>query len=45
LGVKYIPFLVILDPSGNVVSKEGVKEIRALKNEAMDLWANGPKGA
>ena len=44
-GVKYIPFLVILDPSGNVVSKEGVKEIRALKNEAMNLWANGPKGA
>jgi thiol-disulfide isomerase/thioredoxin len=44
LGVKYIPFLVILDPSGNVVSKEGVKEIRALKNEAMNLWANELKG-
>jgi len=45
LGVKYIPFLVILDPSGNVVSKEGVKEIRAFKNEAMNLWANELKGA
>jgi len=44
LGVKYIPFLVILDPSGKVVSKEGVKEIRALKNGAMNLWANELKG-
>jgi len=27
------------------VSKEGVKEIRALKKEAMNLWSNGSKGA
>jgi len=46
LGVQYIPFLVILDPTGQVVSKDGVKEIRTLKNAAMDSWmASAPKGA
>jgi thiol-disulfide isomerase/thioredoxin len=46
LGVQYIPFLVILDPDGQVVSKDGVKEIRTLKNAAMDSWmASAPKGA
>jgi thiol-disulfide isomerase/thioredoxin len=46
LGVQYIPFLVILDPAGQVVSKDGVKEIRTLKNAAMGSWmASAPKGA
>jgi len=46
LGVQYIPYLVILDPEGQVVSKDGVKEIRTLKNAAMDSWmASAPKGA
>jgi hypothetical protein len=46
LGVQYIPFLVILDPTGQVVSKDGVKEIRTLKNAAMGSWmGSAPKGA
>jgi thiol-disulfide isomerase/thioredoxin len=44
LGVKYIPYLVILDPSGNVVSKDGVNEIGAMKDRAIDHWINQLKG-
>jgi thiol-disulfide isomerase/thioredoxin len=44
LDVQYIPYLVILDPSGRVVSKDGVKEIGAMKDKVMDLWANELKG-
>jgi len=43
LSVQYIPYLVILDPSGKVVSKEGVKEVRSLKKAAMGLWKSAPK--
>jgi len=39
LGVEFIPCLVILDPSGNVVSKEGVSELRLWKKGAMDYWS------
>ena len=45
LEVKYIPYLVILDPSGKVVSKDGVKELRSLEDGAMELWASAPKDA
>lgn len=45
LGVQYIPYLVVLDPSGNVVSKDGVKEIRTLKGGALEAWKSIPKGA
>ena len=45
LEVQYIPYLVILDPSGKVVSKDGVKELRSLKDGAMELWASAPKDA
>ena len=38
LKVQYIPYLVILDPEGNVVSKEGVSEIRAMGNDAIKSW-------
>jgi len=44
LEVQYIPYLVILDPEGKVVSKDGVKEVRSLKEGAMDLWKSAPKG-
>jgi len=43
LNVEYIPCLVIIDPSGKVVSKEGVKEVRSLKKAAMGLWKSAPK--
>ncbi len=45
LEVMYIPYLVILDPSGKVVSKDGVKELRSLKDGAMELWASARKDA
>ena len=45
LKVQYIPYLVILDPAGRVVSKDGVKEIKSLKEGALDLWASNPKDA
>ena len=46
LEVQYIPYLVILDPAGNVVSKDGVKQIRSLKDAALENWkAAAPKGA
>ena len=38
LEVQYIPYLVILDPAGNVVSKDGVKQIRSLKDAALENW-------
>ena len=38
LKVQYIPYLVILDPEGNVVSKDGVSEIRAKGNDALKSW-------
>jgi len=44
LDVEFIPYLVILDPNGNVVSKDGVKEVRSLKNKAMDLWQSKHQG-
>jgi len=46
LEVQYIPYLVILDPAGNVVSKDGVKQIRSLKDAALENWkAAAPNGA
>ena len=45
LNVEYIPYLVIIDPSGKVVSKEGVKEVRTLKKAAMGLWKSASKDA
>lgn len=44
LEVKYIPYLVIIGPKGQVISKDGVKEIRSLKEGAMDLWKSSPAG-
>jgi thiol-disulfide isomerase/thioredoxin len=38
LKVQYIPYLVILDPERNVVSKDGVSEIRAKGNDALKSW-------
>lgn len=38
LKVDFIPYLVILDPSGNVVSKNGVSELRTWKSAAMNRW-------
>ena len=38
LQVQYIPYLVILDPEGNVVTKDGVAEIRAKGNNALKSW-------
>ena len=40
LKVQYIPYLVILDPEGNVVSKDGVSEIRAKGNDAIKVGSS-----
>jgi thiol-disulfide isomerase/thioredoxin len=45
LGVLLIPSLVILDPSGNVISKKGVDELLLLKEGAMDFWKSATKDA
>jgi thiol-disulfide isomerase/thioredoxin len=45
LEVQYIPYLVILDPSGKVISKDGVKQVRSLKGKAMQAWKSMPKDA
>jgi len=38
LGVPHIPYLVILDPDGKIVSKNGEKEITRLGNNAFTIW-------
>ena len=38
LKVEYIPYLVILDPSGKIVTKDGVSEIRAKGGSAFQDW-------
>ena len=38
LGVPHIPYLVVLDPDGKIVSKDGQKEITHLGEEAFTTW-------
>lgn len=38
LEVEYIPYLVVLDPSGNVITKEGKKDITTFGNNALESW-------
>ena len=38
LGVPHIPYLVILDSDGNIVSKNGEKEVSRLGNNAFAPW-------
>ena len=41
LEVEYIPYLVILDPSGNVITKEGKKDITTFNNALESLERTG----
>ena len=43
LNVEYIPSLVIIDPSGNVISKEGVDESVRLKRQQWDYGSRPPR--
>jgi thiol-disulfide isomerase/thioredoxin len=43
LGVPHIPYLVVLDPDGKIVSKNGTKEITRLGEEAFTTWKKGLK--
>ena len=39
LQVEFIPYLVILDPDGNVITKAGKKDIDSIGNAAFDSWS------
>lgn len=41
LQVKFIPYLVILDSDGNVITKDGKKNIDSMGNAAFDYWTKG----
>ena len=43
LQVPHIPFLVILDPDGKIVSKNGRKEISRSGDDAFATWKKLPK--
>lgn len=43
LGVPHIPYLVVLDPDGKIVSKNGRKEITRSGTEAITTWKKLPK--
>ena len=38
LDVEYIPYLIVLDPDGNVVTKSGKQDISRLGPEAFSFW-------
>jgi thiol-disulfide isomerase/thioredoxin len=38
LDVEYIPYLIVLDPDGNVVTKSGKQDISRLGSEAFSSW-------
>lgn len=38
LDVEYIPYLIVLDPDGNVVTKNGKQDISRLGSEAFSSW-------
>ena len=38
LNVEYIPYLIVLDPEGNVVTKSGKEDIARLGSEAFASW-------
>lgn len=38
LQVQYIPYLVILDPEGNIITKDGVSDIRSKGVNAFTDW-------
>ena len=37
-GVEYIPFLVILDQGGNIITKNGKSDLSKLGDEAFEFW-------
>ena len=37
-GVEYIPFLVILDQRGNIITKNGKSDLSKLGDEAFEFW-------
>lgn len=41
LQVKFIPYLVILDSDGNVITKDGKKNIDSMGNAAFGYWTKG----
>ena len=38
LKVEYIPYLIVLDPDGNVVTKNGKEDIARLGSDAFASW-------
>jgi hypothetical protein len=38
LDVEYIPYLVVLDPEGKVVTKKGKEDIASLGTDAFLSW-------
>ena len=43
LDVEYIPYLVILDSQGKVITKKGQQDIETLGTEAFISWQNQTK--
>jgi thiol-disulfide isomerase/thioredoxin len=43
LNVEYIPYLVVLDPDGNVVTKNGKEDIARLGSDAFASWQEVPE--
>ena len=39
LQVQYIPYLVILDPDGHVITKDGVSDVRSMGEGAFAHWS------
>lgn len=39
LQVQYIPYLVILDPGGDVITKDGVSDVRSMGEGAFAHWS------
>ena len=37
-GVEFIPFLVVLDQKGNIVTKNGKKDLAKWGDESLDYW-------
>jgi hypothetical protein len=38
LNVEYIPYVIVLDPDGNVVTKNGKEDIARLGPDALASW-------
>ena len=37
-GVEYIPYLVILDSKGNIITKDGKNHVMKMGEKALEYW-------